>query len=69
MLKMIQIKYGPTGVKYFTGFVGGTEWPEYLKDKEKAKVLTRVQAADAVSVIRGKGFKCKIVDVEVGETA
>lgn len=64
-LKIVVIPYGKGSVRFFTGFVGGTEWPEYTKKRERARILGASAAADVISRIRGRtGWKAKAVTFE-----
>lgn len=66
-LKIVEIPYGVDAkgekvVRFFTGFIGQTDWPEYLRDRSRARILSSSAANDAVSRIRGRtGMKARAV--------
>lgn len=48
-----------SNLMYFTGWVAGTWWPEYVKSPAQAKVVSDSVAEDALSILRGQGFKAR----------
>lgn len=60
-LKIIEIPYGERK-KVFTGFVGGTDWPEFVNDRSRARLLSTSAANEAISRIRSRtGMKARAV--------